>query len=166
MPHNGVSLNSPTTPPVNRGKVSRLRRRAEAFSRNAEQLNGRTTRGMQEARKTQEIPLSSRKVAWVEKVKIHLQKIKHRVIIGFNNMRLFCHFYSGQQNRAELKRSIDISKRQLEILNNQQDCRDNIQRARENFEDGQYKAAAKDACRAIVAGAREGFGRVANQLDT
>jgi len=120
---------------------------------------------MRAVRETQETTLSSRKVALVEKVITCLQKIKHRVIIGFNNMRLFFHFYSGQQKRAELKRSIALSKRELTVLDNQQNRRDNFARAQENFQDGRYGAAAKDTCRAITAGVREGFGRVVNQLD-
>ncbi len=152
--------------PVRRGNIPRLQKRAKAFSRNAAKVKARTENGIRVPKKTEDKTLAFRKIAWVEKIKVHLQKIKYRIIIGFNSSRLFCHFYSGREQRAELKDSIDIARRQLNILHNQQSRRDNFERAQENIQDGQYKEAIVAGCKAMTAGLREGWGKVAQQLKT
>lgn len=127
---------APDSPPIYhdcRAKKASLKRMATVFLRNAEQLDASATQGIQEDGKTQATRFSSRKVFRRERITIRLQKVKHRLMIGFNSLRLSCHLYHGQQQQVRLNHSISASTRELEKLNDRLIRRETLDLNQENF---------------------------------
>ena len=146
-------------PPVRKEKAAGLAgaakafsEAAEAFSRKAEEVSAEKVNGMREPNRTKRKNLFSRKITWVEKIKVKLLKTKCRITIGFNKFRLFCHFYSGPEGRVELKNSISTTKSELDNLDNKLSCATNLERAQEHFNDGEYGKAFRSGIKAVPSG--------------
>lgn len=157
--HSSCSSSSSSPYSVGRGGAAGLCSSAARLGRNARELNY-VTEGIRTPSNIEETELSSRKVAWVENIKIHLKKFKHRIIIAFCNMRLHCHFYSDDDTRKELKRTVRESQAELNILDSEQRRRIHVNQMREELEDRRYLEAGKHALRAGYHGAREGWRRL------
>ena len=130
---------------------------AKWLAHHARELNAYVTEGMRTLSNVEETELSSRKITWVESIKTHFKKIKHRIIVAFCSMRLHCHFYLDDDTRKELKRSVRQAENELKILDSEQQRMNNVERMKEQLEDGEYGKAAKSAFEAGCHGLREGF---------
>ena len=161
----GVNPYGPTTPPAGRRGAAELRSGTERLARHARELNAYVTEGMRTPSNTEDTELSSRTVSWMESIKTHFKKIKHRIIIAVCNMRLHCHFYVDDDTRRELKRSVRESERELKILDSEQQRKFHVNQLREELDDGRIGEAAKHAFQAGVQGMRNLFHEFQKGLD-
>ena len=136
---------------------------AASLASNARKLN--STEGLRSPSNTEETELSSRIVAWMENIKTHFEKLKHRIIIAVCKMRLHCHFYLDEDTRRELKQSVRVSERELRILDSEQQCKFHVNQSREEFEDGRLGEATKHALQAGIEGMRNLFHEFQKDLD-
>ena len=152
-----------------KGKSGKLAQAAEGFNKTVRELNQQTVEvtspkkvdSTAASSGPQEKSLFSRKVSWMEKIAVQLQRFKHKITIGFNNFRLSCHLYKGREERSALKRTIDVEQSELDYLNNKINAEANLEKARENFEDGNYVSALGDGANAAAAALKAGFHNVA-----
>lgn len=155
-----------------KGKSGKLAQAAEGFNKTVRELNQQTVEvtspkkvdSTEASSGPQEKSLFSRKVTWMEKIAVQLQRFKHKITIGFNNFRLSCHLYKGREERSALKRTIDVEQSELDYLNNKINAEANLEKARENFEDGNYVSALGDGANAAAAALKAGFHNVAADL--
>ena len=151
------------------GKSGKLAKAAEGFNKTVRELNQQTVEvtspkkvdSTEASSGPEEKSLFSRKVTWMEKIVVQLQRFKHKITIGFNNFRLSCHLYKGREERSALKRAIDVEQSELDYLNNKINAEANLEKARENFEDGNYVSALGDGANAAAAALKAGFHNVA-----
>ncbi len=154
-----------------KGKSDRLAEAARGFGKTVTEFNqnveakSQTKVDSTEATSgPEEKSLFSRKVTWMEKIAVQLQRFKHKITIGFNNFRLSCHLYKGPEERSALKRTIDVEQSELNYLNNMINAQDNLEKARENYEDGNYVSALGDGANAAAAALKAGFHNVAAEF--
>ena len=151
------------------GKSRELAKAAQGFSKTVTELNQQVVEAKSPKKVDsteafsgpEEKSLFSRKVTWMEKIAVQLQRFKHKVTIGFNNFRLSCHLYKGREERRELKRTIDAEQSELDYLNNRINAEANLDKARENFEDGNYRTAFGNGVSAAAAALKAGLHNVA-----
>ena len=133
---------------------SKSRRNAKVFNRNAKAKKIHATKTPKpERRAVDGKDLSSRKIVWLEKV-------KHYLNIFACNVLLKLHIYRDQEERADLKESINDSKNELNKLNNKEARQQNVAKMKEELEDGQYVEAARRAKDAGKAAFGEGKSRL------
>ena len=152
-----------------KGKSDKLAKAAEGFGKTVTELNQKVVEAKSQKKvdsteafsEPEEKSLFSRKVAWMEKIAVQLQRFKHKITIGFNNFRLSCHLYKGREERRELKRTIDVVQSELDYLNNRINAEANLDKARENFEDGNYRTAFGNGVTAAAAALKAGLHNVA-----
>lgn len=161
----GVNPYRPDTPPAGRRGAAELRSGTERLARHARELNAYVTEGMRTPSNTEDTELSSRTVSWMESIKTHFKKIKHRIIIAVCNMRLHCHFYIDDDTRRELKRSVRKSERELNILDSEQQRKFHVNQLREELDDGRIGEAAKHALQAGCQGVREFLHKFQKDVD-
>ena len=161
----GVNQYGSTTPPAGRRGAAELRSGTERLARHARELNAYATEGMRTPSNTEDTELSSRTVSWMESIKTHFKKIKHRIIIAVCNMRLHCHFYIDDDTRRELKRSVRESERELKILDSEQQRKYHFNQLREELEDGRIREAATHALQAGRQGVLELFHKFQKEVD-
>ena len=162
--HSVNSYGSATPPAVRRG-AAELRSGTGRLARHARELNAYVTEGMRTPSNTEDTELSSRTVSWMERIKTHFKKIKHRIIIAVCNMRLHCHFYIDDDTRRELKRSVRKSERELNILDSEQQRKFHVNQLREELDDGRIGEAAKHALQAGCQGVREFLHKFQKDVD-
>ena len=152
--YSSYSSSGSSTHSVGGGRAEGLRSSAQRLANNARKLNHATEGTPSNIEDTE---LSSRKVAWVENIKIHLKIIKQRIIIAFCNMRLHCHFYCDENTCKELKRTVREAEVELKILDSEQRRRIHVNKMKKELEDGEYVKAGIQAVQA-------GFHRVRGSL--
>lgn len=125
-------------------KTERLMRHAGAFNRNAYALTGsRVTRQKPAAVEPEQKPIFSRKIVWLEKIKLHMK------IIGCS-VRLSLHLYLDQQGRTAIKQSKESAELDLNMLNNKENMQRNAKKVQEDFQDGQFVDAAQGTVKVVV----------------
>lgn len=161
----GVDPYGPKTSPAGRRGAAEFRSGTERLARHARELNAYVTEGMRTPSNTEDTELSSRTVSWMESIKTHFKKIKHRIIIAVCNMRLHCHFYTDDDTRRELKRSVRESERELNILDSEQQRKFHVNQLKEELDDGRIGEAARHALQAGCQGVREFFHKFQKDVD-
>ncbi|USE33848.1 hypothetical protein [Endozoicomonas sp. SCSIO W0465] len=130
-----------TQAPGKAGVHGRRRANAEAFRKNAEELHNKLTKKIPDQRQTAHSgkDLSSRKIAWIEKVKHHLN-------IFACNFSLKLHLYLDNEGRQALIDLKKESKAELQSIKLKQ----NVAKVQENMTDGQYGDAARGVGKAFL----------------